>query len=61
MAVYIFFRPEGFFYPITLRDDADARANAECNPGTVKVEDMKGRVVWAPLPAATRSRTGGEG
>lgn len=36
--VYIFFRDIGF-YPIELRDDDDARANAECNPGTLRVED----------------------
>jgi hypothetical protein len=36
--VYIFFRKEGF-YPIELKDDADARANAERNPGTIRVID----------------------
>jgi hypothetical protein len=45
--VYVFFR-EGMFYPIELRDDADARANAELNPGTLKVEDISGRTVWKP-------------
>ena len=43
--LYLFFRAEGF-YPIELRDDADARANAECNPGTLKVETAIGEVVW---------------
>lgn len=42
---YIFFRKDGF-YPITLFDDADARHNAEINPGTIRVEDTNGRVVW---------------
>jgi len=42
---YIFFRKEGF-YPIDMKDDADAKANAECNPGTLRVEDIHGRVVW---------------
>lgn len=42
--VYVFFR-DGMFYPISLRDDDDAIANAECNPGTLRVEDANGRVV----------------
>jgi hypothetical protein len=43
---YIFFR-RGTFYPITLRDDDDARRNAECNPGTLKVENVDGsRLIW---------------
>lgn len=48
---YIFKRAEGF-YPLTLNDDAEAVANAECNPGTLRVEDYRGRQVWpAPLRA----------
>jgi len=46
MQTYIFFR-EGMFYPVELRDDADAKVNAELNPGTIRVEDIEGRVVWA--------------
>ena len=43
---YAFFR-EGMFYPIGLRDDADAVENALCNPGTIRVENMiTGEVVW---------------
>lgn len=45
MIPYVFVRAEGF-YIVELRDDADARANAECNPGTLRVEDMRGNVVW---------------
>jgi len=44
--MYIFFRLGGW-YPIELRDDDDAKANAEWNPGTLRVEDIKGRVVWS--------------
>lgn len=44
--VYLFVREGGFFYPIELNDDNDAKANAECNPGTMRVEDMEGRIVW---------------
>lgn len=43
---YVFFR-EGMFYPIGLRDDADAVQNALWNPGTLRVENMiTGEVVW---------------
>lgn len=42
---YLFIR-EDVFYIVDLRDDSDARANAECNPGTKVVEDMFGNVVW---------------
>lgn len=45
MRPYLFFREVGF-YMIELRDDADAVANAECNPGTLRVEDAEGNVVW---------------
>lgn len=48
MKEYIFYRKEGF-YSIVLRDDDDARENAEYNKGTVKVEDTNGNVIW-PKP-----------
>ena len=48
--VYLFFR-DGHFYPIELWDDAEAVANAECNPGTTKVETVGGRRIWT-APAA---------
>lgn len=44
---YVFFREGGFFYPIYMKDDDDARRNAECNPGTIRVEDISGRIVWS--------------
>lgn len=41
------FHQEGMFYPIPLRDDADAIANAKCNPGTLKVvNELTGATVW---------------
>ena len=43
--VYIFFR-KGGWYPLELWNDKDAVANALNNPGTIKVETVKGRVVW---------------
>jgi hypothetical protein len=38
-SLYVFFRESGF-YPLELRDDNDARANAESNPGTIRVLKM---------------------
>lgn len=46
MKEYIFYRKEGFI-ALFLRDDDDARENAEHNKGTVKVEDTAGNVIWA--------------
>lgn len=43
--VYLFFR-QGHFYPLELWDDREAVANAECNPGTTRVETVNGRRVW---------------
>lgn len=45
MTIYIFFREEGW-YPLTLRDDSDAILNAEQNPGTLKVENLNGELIW---------------
>ena len=47
----VFFR-KGGFYPLDMPTIPDktieevARDNAECNPGTVRVEDIHGRVLW---------------
>ena len=49
MSSYVFYRDE-MFYMIDLMDDADAVANAECNPGTRRVEDMNGNQVWPEKP-----------
>lgn len=46
---YIFFRMhEGreYFYPVCLYGDEDVIPNVECNPGTIRVEDMNGNVKW---------------
>lgn len=48
MKTYLFHRAEGF-YPLVLADDADAKANAECNPGTLKVTTLDERVVWEKI------------
>jgi hypothetical protein len=48
MNIYIFHRAD-LFYPIELKNDDDARRNAECNPGTTKVENaITNEVVWLP-------------
>lgn len=46
---YIFHRSNGW-YPVELRDDRDACANAEANPGTVKVENATTREIVWPQP-----------
>ena len=47
--VLIFFR-EGVFYPITAVKGiplaAQARTHAELNPGTLRVEDKDGNMLW---------------
>ena len=48
--VYEFHR-ENSWYPIQLKDDAEAIKNAECNPGTLKVVNAVTRKeVWSQLP-----------
>ena len=42
---YLFQRAGGW-YLILCADDDDARAQAECNVGTVRVETLDGRPVW---------------
>lgn len=47
--IYTFWRlndGKEFFYPLELKDDAEAKANAECNPGTIRVEDIDRNIVW---------------
>lgn len=46
----IFFR-EGMFYPITLSGTKpsaeEAADHAACNPGTLRIEQIDGTVLWA--------------
>ena len=55
MTTLVFFRKDRF-YPMDIPPIPDdfpdkpiekiARDNAECNPGTIRVEDTHGRVLW---------------
>lgn len=49
--VLIFFRGD-MFYPIDALPGIDlkqqAKDHAECNPGTLRVEDVFGNVLWQP-------------
>ena len=45
--VVIFFRKEGF-YPIEVREDEDLSKHAELNPGTLRIEDIDGNILWRP-------------
>lgn len=48
--IYIFFRNSDgkeTWYPVELYDDEEAKRNAECNPGTVRVETLEQRIVWS--------------
>ena len=46
--LYIFFR-EDMFYPIELKDDKDAIKSALYNRGTLKVENINGKIIWEKL------------
>ena len=41
----IFIR-EGMFYAIDLPVDEDLNLHAELNPGTLRIEDIAGNVLW---------------
>lgn len=43
----IFFRKEGF-YPLELLVNEDLAKHAELNPGTLRIEDVRGNVLWMP-------------
>lgn len=52
--LFLFVRDDGF-YPLAL-PEATVADNAECNPGTLRVEDAKtGEVVWSNDQGQTRS------
>jgi len=41
---FLFFR-EGHFYAVDIPPD-QVLANVELNPGTLRVEDLKGNIIW---------------
>jgi len=46
-SLYTFHRKDGF-YLLTLKDNDEAKANAFCNPGTLKVvNELTGDTVWS--------------
>lgn len=47
MATRVFFRKD-CFYLLDLPDDDDLAEHAECNPGTLRIEDAAGNVLWRP-------------
>lgn len=57
--IYVFECSDGW-YPLELKDDADAIANAKCNPGTLKVTTMSGRPVW-PNESSSPTAASGNG
>jgi hypothetical protein len=46
LQIFIFFRKEGW-YPIEIPPE-QLIANVEHNPGTLRVEDLDGNIVWRP-------------
>jgi hypothetical protein len=45
MPIYIFVRDDGF-YPVEEVTDEKVIAHAPLNPGTRRIEDSEGRIVW---------------
>jgi hypothetical protein len=54
--IALFFREGGYFYPVEFMDPAlcgctmeqQAMEQAELNPGTLRVEDINGNILWRP-------------
>lgn len=46
----IFFRKDGFYVVNTYDDEgyAELAEHARLNPGTIRIEDVKGNVLWSP-------------
>lgn len=43
----VVFIREGMFYPLTLPVTDDLAKHAELNPGTLRIEDPEGNVLWS--------------
>ncbi len=46
----VFFRDGGFYLVNTYEDEgfAELAEHARLNPGTIRIEDIKGNVLWSP-------------
>jgi len=44
----VFFREDGFYILDDLSEDEDWAKHAELNPGTLRIEDINGNVLWQP-------------
>ena len=53
---YLFFREERFFYPIDLPGDWSIEDNVKCNPGTIRVETVDGKVLWPTDAVVEKAR-----
>jgi len=51
--VYIFFREEGW-YPLYLTSETQVEPNARANPGTLRVEDIYGNLIWGEAAPTCR-------
>lgn len=47
MKTIIFFRADGFYFTEYPSDYSDWQAEADRNPGTVRIEDAQGNVLWS--------------
>ncbi len=45
MNIYIFQRQDGWYF-LELKNDKEAVENAKCNPGTIKVTNIKQKIIW---------------
>lgn len=50
MRTIVFFREGSFYFTEYPTDYSDWAAEAERNPGTIRIEDMAGTVLWQPSP-----------
>lgn len=44
----VLFHREGMFYPLELPISDDLAAHAHANPGTLKITNISGDVLWSP-------------
>jgi len=48
---FLFCRHDGagnaVFYPVALPNESEVLPNIKCNPSTIKVTDLEGKVIWS--------------